>query len=267
MIQIEPFAVDADLPTVLYDNLFARGTLVASHQTAPDGLATNAVNGLTWDFWQPGVATASNFTVTLPAAETFNCLAIAAHTLGSCAATVQLLWTDVVGNPFYTLAEFTPPDDGPVMVLLPERTGAVVRLRIASAAAPPVIGVAMLGRKLTFPAELLAPYVPLADGQRIEADSAMSVQGQFLDPFISIMGAETTVQLSPVERAWADVNLPAFRQHYDRARPFFWAGAPSVLTDDVAYCRRNPSAGELRPALVMGGRYREIQMELEAYAG
>lgn len=267
MIQIEAGAVDPDAPMVLWDNVLARGTLTTDSQTVPDGLAAYAVNGLTWDFWVPSTYPA-RLTVTLPAPETVDCIAIAAHTLGSTGAGLTLVRSNDGGATWFDIVRLDPPDDAPAMAIIAPRTGNAWRLRIDTPTpSAPVLGVVMVGRRTVFPAELLAPYVPLADGQRIEADSAMSVEGQFLDPFVSVMGAETTVQLSPVERAWADANLPPFRNHYDRARPFFWAGAPTMLPEDVAYVRRNPRARELRPALVHGGLYREIQMELEAYAG
>lgn len=263
MIQIEAGAVSAvnKKPMVLFDNVLARGTLAASTEAAGYE-AENAVDGTTWDFWKPTSATGHIWT-TLSGAEACDCAFIGAHDLGTQGATV-LIERSNTGIGYTTLSTLTPTTDEPILAIFPAATYQYWRIRITSASAAPVIGVAMIGKRLILPG-IADDHTPTNLAHRVELLGGGSMGGQFLGNRVVRVGAETTVSFAAAERDVIDTDLAAFNAHYDDGKPFVWAGSPSQFSNDMAYSWRPENGGELRPVYTNAGLTAEFSMDLACY--
>lgn len=265
MITLLAGAGDTRAPSVLFGNVFAQGALVAS-SAAADGFAANALGPQTFDFWKP-TAMPATLTVTLAAAATVDALALVAHDLAARAVAVTLAYsvTDVSG--FLTVGTFTPPDADTNLLLFPAVTGRRFRLSLAGATAP-AIGVAMLGRRLVFPADVQPPYRPLALSGRVDVIGAQSLSGQHLGNRWRRRAASGAVNLSAMPRDWFDgADALAFADHYNTGKPFVWSADPAGLPRDCAYSWRSSGAAELVPEIQPGAIHAAFGMELEAYVG
>ncbi|AWB48885.1 hypothetical protein HYN69_10560 [Gemmobacter aquarius] len=256
-------AVDTANPAVLWSNALGRGTLVAS-TAAADGAAANALGPQTYDFWTP-TAMPATLTATLPAAELVDCFAIAAHNLGTKAATVTLAYSVDLVAAYIDVATLTPTDDDAQMLVFPAVSARRLRLTVAGASIPS-IGIASIGKRLVFPGGIQPGYVPFDRARRVQLLGGSTLGGHFLGNRVTRRGADMSVKFTVLPRTWADADLVPFNAHYDAGGAFFFAGSPSFLPQDCAYAWRSVDAGEMRPALQAGGKWVDVGMELAAYA-
>ncbi|WP_226780350.1 hypothetical protein [Oceaniglobus trochenteri] len=252
MIHIEDFPAALNRPHVLYRNAFSEGTVTYSAGAAT---GPNAIDGNTYDAWAPGAvpATAS---VTLGAAEYIDCLGLAAHTLAANGNTVTVEYLD---GSWLEAASFTPESDEPIMAVWPAVKAAQWRVRFSGGTAP-LIGVMQLGKRLVFDRGIVGDYTPTNWGRTVEVLGGDTLGGQFLGQRIIRRGGETSVSFGSLEREWFEAQAAEFVRHYDDAKPFFFAGAPGAVPNDLAYCWRPDRSGELRPRYIESGQYVSLQM-------
>ncbi len=260
MIEIDVSATETSKPTVLTGNLFADGTLSPS-SAEPGAEAGNVTSGGTHDFWTASTMPAT-LTVTLAAPAEADCCAIAAHNLGTIGARIDVQRWD--GAAWITEATANPTDDSTIMVLFGALTSDQWRIRLSNTPSMPTIGVAMLGKRLIFPISIVGDYVPTNWGERIEVLGGKTISGQFLPQRIKGYGAETTVNIGRVDYTWHESIGLVFARHYNEGRPFFFAGWPEQLVNDVAFCRRSQNARELR-AGIGEGYYASPSFDVECY--
>jgi len=263
MIYLQSGVADPFSPMVLFQNLFAQGTLTAT-STAAGSFVENLLGPQTFDFWKPA-ALPAEFSVTLAAPAACDCIALDAHNLGTAGASVSLYYSVTDTSAWVLITTIAPTDDRAAAVIFPSVTGRRFRVVINSASGTPFIGIAMAGLRLSFPGEILAPYVPAQHAVRVEPYPSLSMGGQFQGSRVKWKGAQISVQFSPLARAWVDANMRAFQAHYDAVKPFFWASCPGKYPQDIAYVWRAEGVEELRPAYDAGGLHGMVMMELAAY--
>lgn len=258
MIHVSAAPADLDKPCILWRNLLAEGVLVAS-SAAVGTAAENALGPQTYDCLTFG-AMPGTLSVTMGAAVSCDACAIAAHNLGSMGATVYVeRWT---GAAWEVMAEATPADDLPLMLVWPVASAAQWRLRFVGPAAVSV-GVVFLGARLVIPATIRAGYVPADHAARVDLISAETLGGEFAGAVVWRRGREIDAALNAVPRAFVDGALVPFRDYHDAGGAFFWAGCPSVMPNDLAYCWRRE--GELRPSYSAGGYWADFSLRMAAY--
>lgn len=265
MISIAAGTPNADLPTVLFDNLFARGTFEASN-TLAGTYAANLLGPQTYDYWTANSAAGASLTVTLSAAETCDCAVILGHNCATVGANVQVMrWN---GSTFAAVSGATvaPVDNGPLMILFPEASSDQWRLRFYNSTERPSVSIAMMGKRLVFPAGLAPDYVPADLARRVEHATSRSLGGHYVAGSIWPGALEYGATFGPLPRAFVDGDLRPFQRHYDAGKPFFFAGSPAAMPGDLAYSWRGDGKGELRPAYRAGGDLASLSMELNGYA-
>lgn len=245
MITIFAGAADTDKATALWDSIYGRATISATVDNAPLSSPANVAGPQTYDWWKPAAMPAA-LDATLAAAETCDAFAMAGHNLGSSGATLTLKYRVTVGGVLLTLGAVTPADDTPIMCLFPAVSAAVWRFEVSGANAP-TVRLARFGKRLVFPATPRPGYVPMNAAAKIDMQAQRSMGGEFIGATIYRQGVEASAELTPVPRTFVDVDMAAFRKSYDAGGTFFWAGGPSTMPSDLAYCWRG-DGGELRPA-------------------
>lgn len=265
MISLAAGALDTTAPMVLFDNAFARGVLSGTAGSAA-GPIGNVLGPQTNDYWSPATMPAYIRT-TLPAAELCDCLAVVAHSLFTTGCTIEVLYSVTDVSAFLSLGSFVVPSDDAFAVILPPTTGRRWQLSVRDGAAGSVhIGVAMVGKRLVFPAPVRPGYVSLAVARRVVLLGSSSLGGHFFGNRVQRRAGEAEAQFAPLPGAWAGADLVPFQRHYDEGGAFIWAASPAVYPADVGYCWRPEGASELRPALTAGGEWVDLTMGLQSYA-
>lgn len=263
MIYIEGFTTaDDDYPMVLWDNKLAGGAITAS-STFTGTLASNTLNETTYDFWKSNVSGSGALTVDMATATNLNCIGLVAHNLGSIGSTVTVSQSS--DNVTYTtVTTATPTDDSTMLLIFKDASYRYWRISISGGSDYPIIGVLIGGERFVFPGGVKAPYTPVWQSQNVELLQSMSLNGQFLGNRVIRKGATTQINLTAIERSFAEGDLQPFRKHYNDGQAFIWAAGPVIFPNDVAYCWRR-SGAEMKPTFDVDGIWMAIGMEIEAY--
>lgn len=258
-------ADDYQTPLVLFQNLISSDNLTSS--AAASG--TNALNVLsddTFSGWSPGGAGSGFLQAIFTTALAGVCVAVGAHNLGTVRAFVRVqTWS---GSGWEEVRRFVQGDNDPFMVLIPLATqvlGVRVYITFTVQGVVPFIGMLRAAPVLRFPTDIAAGYTPANYAKTVEVYQSRSMGGQFFAPRLKRMGGTMGPSLNPVPRSFADADLAPFCAHYDSGRPFFWAGNPVRMPDDVALARRADGAGELRPTYRAGGSWADLSLEFDIH--
>lgn len=263
MIYIEgPQTADDDLPMVLWDNKLTGGAITAS-STFAGTLASNTLTETTYDFWKSNVSGSGYLTVDMATPTKLDSVSVVAHNLGSIGATVKVQYSSD-GVTFTDVASVDPTDDSTILIIIPAETYQYWRLDISGGSDYPIVGVFIGGERFVFPGGVKAPYTPIWQSQSVELLQSMSLNGQFLGNRVIRKGAMTQINLTAVERTFAEGDLQPFRKHYNDGQAFVWAAGPLIFPNDVAYCWRRPGA-EMKPTFDQDGVWMAVGMEIEAY--
>ncbi len=254
-------ALDTNVINVLYQNIFADGTLSQSSQ-ATDYAAANITDEATWNGWQP-TSVAAWVKVDYGSAVSCNMLGISSHDMFTAGASFSLEYS--ADNVSWTTisASYTPLDNDDIIVCFAPTSARYWRFNLTGAVA--TIGVIKLGTKLAFPCAPLDGHIALHHARRYEMMSNESAGGQFLNNRVVKVGAETSVNVGQVDRDWAETSLEEFELHFNQGGSFFYCGSPSDIPKDMGYCKRPNGAGEMGVTWVEGEIMADVNFEVRSY--
>ena len=261
---IERTEVDSDkAPVILWDNILEDGTITATSEDT-NGEVENAIDGNTYDYWKPTAVTA-RIDLSLAAPKSASYLGIAAHTLGTSSARINVQYDSGGGFTNAWSGAIAPSDDKTIIVAFDQQTAADWRIVVLDNVAQ--IGVAFLGDGIQFESGILPAYTPLYMAEEVELLTSQTLNGQFVTNRVNRKGAKGNFGLNILERSFVEgTDFQNFRRHYNDGKPFFFASNPSELVDDVSYCWRQ-DGGEIRPTFESDGIFYKTQLILEAYIG
>lgn len=257
-------------PFILYRNLLRNGVTYSGGTAAGYDPAAVAEEN-TYQVWR-GSGVSSNLGFDFGAPVTFDTVAVAAHNLADVGARLAWAWKAEAADAYTYVAASgagAMTDNGPIAMLSAAPVTAryvLLNVTTITPAAPVVLGVVSIGQRLKLPAFPGADFVRPDDCRTIDGDASLSIEGQYLGATIRRKAGRLKQSLSPVPRTWADANLPAFRDHYDARRPFFYAPGPAAFPGDLVYGWRGDGVAELRQTVMTGGRLVSFNMELDFYA-
>lgn len=245
-------------PCVLWRNLLSEGTITnpTLPTTAP---RANGITESTFDYWLP-TAVPDTLQANFGAAQTADCCVIAAHTLGTAGASVAVQYYD--GATWQTINTVSPTDNDTFMILWPSRSATGWRIQLSTAVAQ--IGVVMIGPRLVIPGGVTPGYAPIWASRQIKKYAGVSRRGHFIGQRIERAGGRLSAQFMPITHAFALNDMRSFRTRYNEGNAFAWAAAPSVFTEDVAYCWA-PDGAIFQPTILAGGELVSLSLDMEAY--
>lgn len=240
MVLGEPESASAlalDHPRIMYEDLVRDATITPTSEQAGFE-AVNVADYLTWDFWKPVTLPASIIIETEEATEIDYAL-IAAHTLGTCKASVGVDYWN--GSAYVELFSTAPGTDKVVVSLFSAVSSNRFRLRLIAGTDPletlpiPAIGVVMLGKALAVERKLFRGHKPITMSRRTIIRPQSSEGGQWLGRSIQRDGLATDISFQNITGAWMRAKFDPFiisaRQY-----PFGWAWRPADYPAEVAYC-------------------------------
>lgn len=258
-IENTPTVTDS-LPTILWNNIFASGTLTASSE-ATGYPKENAVSEATYNAWKPNSLPAQ-LTVDYGTAVAVDSAAIVAHNCGTSGNTI-LVQSSTDNTTWTTRATIVPTDNTTILALFNSVSARYWRFNISGGTAP-FIGVAMAGARFNFPAGVIAPYTPVWLSQKYELLTATTIGGQFLGNRVLRQGGQTTINLVAVDRTFGESTILPFREHYNSGKAFVWAAGPSIFSKDVGYVWRTEGS-LLAPTYDETGVFMSVGMEVYSY--
>lgn len=252
------YNADNAQPMVMFDNLFAQGTLASPN--LPAGTPRqNATTESTFDYWQTN-ASPQVFRVTYVTNRAADGAFIAAHTLATVGASLTVEYFN--GTSWVTQASYTPTTNKPFGFIWPRRSASGWGLSVSLTGAQ--IGVAFLGQRVVIPGGVLPDYVPVWAATQVERQSGTSRRGQFFGQRIESRSARLRPSFMDVPYTFARDDLAAFRDHYNDGKAFVWGSAPGVFPEDGAYVWAADNSS-LQTPIRAGGEWCGLSMDLEAY--
>lgn len=269
MIFPQAGATQTEKPFALYENLLTAGALTGSAGLATGAAYENVFGPQTYDFWQP-TTLAGTWVCTLPTALDMDCIAFAAHNLPATGGSFTVQSSPDLVAAYSDRAVFSAGQIGQgglSAIGAVFATASVRRLRFFSTSntVAPQIGIAYAGKRLVFPGDVQAPYVPANEALKVDQATNISLGGHYLGGTIKRQSIAQDVAFSGLARAFVQGDLVPFSTAFRDARPFFFAGSPSYMPADLAYVWRGDGAGELRPAWMQGGAYADVKMTVAGY--
>lgn len=262
-VVVDPSAIaDGNKAIVLWSNLLVDADISAAGEA--DGYpAINVTDPATFDSWK-GATAGDYIEADLGAAMAVNTLGIAAHTLGTSGASLELDYSDD-GAAWTAAVEYDPLTDEDVIIMFGNITARYWRLTVTDAVAN--VGVVFLGARLVFPHTPVDGYTPLHHARRYSKLFNDSLKGQMLGNRVMAAGAETTVDLGFVERSFVDGPLRGFEDHYNRGGTFFYAGYPSGKPLDMGYCRAQGEDDIVTVEYIEADKLSNLSFTVRAYVG
>lgn len=262
MIHNQNFEI-SNSPLIGWDNLVPQGTLTAT-SSATGFPVSGLLNGVTTDPWRPNAMPAT-VTLVLPTARFASMVCFAAHDLGTRGVTVIL--ERLVGATWTLVMQVTPIDDAPLILSFNAVSAVQWRVRFTGANTFR-LSVMSLCLGLTIPGRIVPPHAPLHRVSEVElVGDSESGTGEFLQADFNRTGGRANINFSVQLSDFATgEEFEAFRQHFNRGRPFFLACFPTFAADDVGYVWRGQRASSIVPAY-QDAVYMSIGMELSVYVG
>lgn len=260
MIQNRNPAV-SDSPLIAWDNLVSQGTLSAS-SSASGFPVTGLQNGVTSDPWRPNAMSAT-VTLTLSSAQFASVLAFASHDMGTQAVTAIL--ERFTGGSWVEVMRHSPANDLPFMLSFPAVSASQWRVRFTGSSTFR-LAVMYLALGLTIPGRIIPPHTPLHRVSEVHlVGDSESGTGNFLQADFERMGGRASLSFSVQMADFATgADFEAFRQHFNRGRPFFIACFPTSYPEDMGYVWRGEGAESIVPAW-RDAVYMTIGMEVSVY--
>lgn len=206
------------------------GDIVAS-SAAAGFAASRAAAEETYDGWRPTTLPA-RWSVELPGSTVADYMGIAAHDLDGYTIRPQR-WS---GSAWVDIAPAVVVDGSTAIFwLFAPVASERFALFISAGPALPTIGHIRFGEVLMVPR--LASYVgdPIDEGQQITLRTNRSETGEFLGSIVEGNGLQFSVQIDHLAEPFRQGAWRSFRNHAERARPFFIAPKPGPYPREVAY--------------------------------
>ena len=155
-------------------------------------------------------------------------MGIAAHTLGSEGASVQLtIGTDVIGT-------ISPVSDEPIMWMFNARDEATAQVEVTFSGDSPLICVVYIGRRITMPHNIYGGVAPPQLNPITARRPQLSESGKILGRRAIRKGVEANFTFEHLDPAWVRSTFQEFVD-LEAETPFFFAWRPLSYPEEVSY--------------------------------
>jgi hypothetical protein len=221
---------ESDNPRILVENVFTMGTVTASEEVgANNGWLENAVDGLTFDYWEFTTLPAW-LEVELTEARPVDMCAIGLH------SGLDYVFQYYDGSDWVNLHDaVTATTTAVEAVIADEASSTKFRIYITGAVDDKILGIVMLGKALTLPKRFYGGHAPITLNRTSQVIRNTTEGGYDAGVYHMRTGAATSVEVTNMEPSWIRLNIETLNRQLER-QPFVFAWRPSTFPDDVAYC-------------------------------
>lgn len=188
--------------------LSASSTAAASGTTTYD--AANAFDGLTYDYWQAAAGGAQWLKIALPVSAPVDYMCLAAHDLGTKAASVQLQGSldDATYVNLLPEGTFTPANDRPIVKLFNKAAYRYFKLTVTPASGTAKIGVWMMGASTPLQRGVRVGHQPATFARKVDFTANRSESGNFVGRSVLRVANDVDIDLSKLTDRW-------YREHFE----------------------------------------------------
>lgn len=259
------------MPAVVYGPQVNTAVVLWNNTILPSGMDNPGLGGManvtdpaTWSVFNPSWQNA-NIKYDAGSVISVNSMGLAAHTIGTSGASVQLQYSQDGVSWSNAFSRYTPITNEDLFFIFPSVTAR--HFRISFIGGGYVLGVASVGMALMLPHSPLDGYTPLHHARRYTKLFNDSIKGQFLGNRVLASGAETSVEFGFIDRAWIESNIRGFEQHFNQGGTFFYAGCPSKYPLDMGYCRAASDEDVLNITWTERDKMAELDFNIQSYVG
>ena len=232
-------------PHILWNDIGATGTWSTGNGTEIEPAALLAT-GTTFDPWIAAPAfNAASAEVVFSEAQSFTCIAIAAHNIGTAGGTVVPQYSLDSGATWNSVGAATSPADDQAIMWLFSGEPAATHWRIsvfALGSVNPEVGVAFMGDPTVIPQRIFQGYAPPTTPNTVALQSNVSEGNHLLGSAEIRQGSVVSASLTDITQAFTYSNdWLGFQTHFNAGGGFFWAWRPQTY-QNVYYAWRNGAA-------------------------
>ncbi|QDP54153.1 MAG: hypothetical protein GOVbin4685_13 [Prokaryotic dsDNA virus sp.] len=233
-------AGESNNPIVFWDSVAASsGTLSTSIGTEVESAALSAT-GTTYDAWiaTPSGANEAALQLVLPSAQSLNCIAIAAHNIGTIGAQVRVQYSTDSGGSWVDAGAgvVAPTDDRAILFYFDDFSSDYWRVFVNFASSDVEVAVAFWGNALTIPQRLYQGYRPPITPTNVMLQSNVSQGGNLLGAAVTRQGSSFEASITYVDPTFIrGADFKGFMRHHNDGKGFFWAWRPTKYTEDIFY--------------------------------
>ena len=222
----------------------------------------NALNGLTYNFWQVGPAL-QTLSFHRPAGRAIDYAGIAAHTLGSTGRGVRVVWSDngVDWENAHTGGWYMASTDAPLMFYFPRQNHTYWGIQVQGGDTA-YIGVVYMGLALRMKRRIYGGHSPASLSRQTDILPQRSVNGAFLGRSVIRRGITTTYAFNNLPADWYRENFDPFVQSA-LERPFFVAWRPDDHPEDCVYAW---TTGDIAPTNTGTRDFMSVSFSVEGIA-
>lgn len=254
-----------DKTVILYSNLLEEtGNTYSGHASGHSG--ENALTDTTYDYWQQDQF--SNTSIVKDgafASRKASALGVSGHTLGSTGSTLRLEVSEDLISWSGVIAAQSPITDDDLIILFPEVTATHWRVRFGGGYNTIVSNI-KLGIPLVFPCTPIDDYTPVHHSRRYKKEFNTSIKGHLLGNRVQSSGFETSCDFPLINRAFVDGPLLGFEDHYNRGRPFFYAGWPNGKPQDMGYAWASSDEATVSVTYVEGDKLADVSFSMQGFS-
>jgi hypothetical protein len=242
-----------DYPVICANSLVTSSNIATTTEES-DFPATNLANPSTSLKWR-ATDTATVYITVTAASETVDYFCVARHNFSSIGATLTLETSGAV----VIVADFTVPNDGPLIIRFPTQTlSSGIRLKIANATDQPEAAYVSLGQVLVLQRKVYVGHEPITMSRVTNAVSALSESGEYQGRFILGQHSASEIAIQNLTPSYVRSYLDPFLEDA-LTNPFFFAWRPSSYPLETALCWF-PSGSHPRPINQRSNGMMEITM-------
>lgn len=227
-------------PLIMWENDALSATYSTSVGTQVES-AVLAQTGTTYDAW---IATPSGnqaaLQVVFASAQSLDCIAIAAHNIGTIGGTVRFEYNDGTAGAgtWQSIDLETPSDDQAILAYFNAVSSDYWRIRVTGVTDDVEIAVAFFGTVMQLPQRLYQGYTPPITQTNVGLQSNVSQGGNLLGAIVEKRGSSASAEITYLDPTFIrGTDFKGFMRHHNDGKGFFWAWRPTKY-DDLFYSWR-----------------------------
>lgn len=215
-----------------------RGASIVASSEAAGHPASNLSNWLTYERW--GADSTPQSASVADARSPVDYCGIASHTISDISGSVAVQYSTDAGQNWNTVAQATPADNSPILILFSERRADAWRILVTGDGGAFEIGILYIGKALAMQRGAYSGVSPFSLSRKTKIRPMTSESGHFIGRSVIRRGHAAGIKWDNLTNAWYRNNFDPFVESaieypfFFAWRPYIDAQEPALILDFVA---------------------------------